>query len=170
MNKIIKEALIYILLGLVILIILFSLSKQKAIQVSSIILKTFKNTILIITSVFIIIGLIQVWIPSETIVKLLGEEAGFKGLLFASTVPLFIGGSLFTFLPLLKTLKDKGASISSIVAFIVAWGGKFPLIPLEIHFMGWKFALLRLTLNFPFAIIAGLTTQFLMDKFSKHEI
>jgi len=91
-------------------------------------------------------------------------EQEWKGLVFASAMPLFIGGSLFTIFTLLKTLRDKEASIACVMAFIVAWGGKAPLLPLEIEFLGWRFAVLRICLIIPFAIVMGLLSQFVLEK------
>jgi len=127
----------------------------------------FMKAIEIIIAVFIIIGLIQVWVPPQTISKLLGKEAGWKGLILASTAPLFIGGSLFTIFPLLKTLLDKGTSIACAIAFVTAWSGKVPLLPLEIEFLGWKFAVLRFALIVPFAILMGLLSEFVLERLRK---
>jgi uncharacterized membrane protein YraQ (UPF0718 family) len=110
-----------------------------------------------------------VWVSPQTLSKLLGKEAGWKGLLLASTVPIFIGGSLFTIFPLLKTLRNKGASIASVIAFIAAWGGKAPLLPLEITFLGWKFSVLRICLIIPFAIVIGLLGEFILEKWEHHD-
>lgn len=56
----------------------------------------------------------------------------------------------------MKTLRDKGARIGAIAAFVTAWGGKIPLLPLEIKFLGLAFAIFRLTLIIPFALSIGL--------------
>ncbi|MGQ9610472.1 MAG: hypothetical protein ACUVWN_14325 [bacterium] len=48
--------------------------------------------------------------------------------------------------------------------FVTAWAGKAPLLPLEIKFLGWKFAVLRIVFIIPFAIILGLLSQFILGK------
>lgn len=99
-----------------------------------------------------------------TIAKLLGKGSGWKGLALASTVPIAIGGSLFTILPLVQTLSEKGARLAVAGAFITAWAGKLPLLPLEIQFLGWRFALLRLGLLIPSAIIIGLALEKIVER------
>ena len=50
------------------------------------------------------------------------------------------------------------------MAFIAAWSGKAPLLPLEIKFMGWHFTILRLALIIPFAVILGLTIEWILER------
>jgi uncharacterized membrane protein YraQ (UPF0718 family) len=164
MKKLVRDALIYIAVTLVIWGIVTLVSPAKGLLVGEVARGAFMKAIEIIIAVFIIIGLIQVWVGPQTLSRLLGKEAGWKGLALASTVPIFMGGSLFTIFPLLKTLRDKGASIACVMAFVTAWGGKAPLLPLEIEFLGWRFAVLRIGLIIPFAVVMGLSSQFILEK------
>ncbi len=164
MKKITKEALIYIIVAVTIWAIVAIVSPSKGVLVGKVAYNAFTKAIEIIIAVLIIIGLIQVWIPTQTLSKFLGKESGWKGLILASTIPLFIGGSAFVIFPLLKTILDKGASIAFVMAFITAWAGKAPLLPLETEFLGWKFALLRFSLIIPFAILIGLISRLLLEK------
>jgi len=75
-----------------------------------------------------------------------------------------MGGSLFTIFPLLKVLREKGASSGAIASFITAWGGKAPLLPLEIKFLEWPFALLRLGCVVIFAVAMGVLMERVMEK------
>lgn len=160
----IKEALRYIIITLIIWGIVIIISPAKGIMVGEVAYSSLVKAIEIIIAVFIVIGLIQVWIGTEVLSKIFGKEAGWKGLILASIIPMFLGGSLFTMFPLLKILRDKGASTGCILAFIVAWGGKLPLLPLEAEFLGWKFTVLRTVLLVPFAIVMGLLGQFVLEK------
>ena len=169
MNKLVKEALFYIFISLAVWGIISIISPEKGLVIGKVAYGSFIGAIGIIIGVFITIGLIQVWVSPQTLSKLLGKEAGWKGLLLASTIPIFIGGSLFTIFPLLKTLRNKGASIASVMAFIAAWGGKAPLLPLEITFLGWKFSVLRICLIIPFAIVIGLLGEFILEKWEHHD-
>lgn len=126
--------------------------------------RTFAQTIEIIAAVFVLIGLLQVWVPPKAVARLFGKEGGWKGLLLASTIPVMIGGSLFTMLPLMQALREKGARIAVIGAFITAWGGKLPLLPLEMHFLGWQFAALRLGLIVPTAVCLGLVLEAIVER------
>ena len=45
--------------------------------------------ILIIPPIFILLGLLDIWVPKQTMVKYMGEGSGLKGILLA----LFIGSA-----------------------------------------------------------------------------
>jgi uncharacterized membrane protein YraQ (UPF0718 family) len=80
-----------------------------------------------------------------------------------------MGGSLFVIFPLAKTLREKGGSLACILAFLTAWGGKAPLLPLEIHFLGLKFAVIRLVLIIPTALFTGLLGEFILEKWQSNQ-
>ena len=109
--------------------------------------------------------------------KWLGKGSGVRGFAFVCTFPIFMGGSLFTVFPLLKSLREKGARTGAIASFITAWGGKAPLLPLETKFLGWHFALVRLGFVIIFAFFMGLLMDWVGEKrttlglsyFRKHE-
>ena len=48
-----------------------------------------KEMILVIPPVFVLLGLLDVWVPKQTMVKFMGEGSGLKGILLA----LFIGSA-----------------------------------------------------------------------------
>ena len=157
-----------VLATLIILAVAFFIP-AKLENVVSVAWNTMLSSIKIIISVFIFIGLLQVWVSTEKLSLLLGKEAGWKRFLLSSFIPIFIGGSLFTIFPMLKTLKDKGASYAALLAFITAWSGKGPLIPLEIHFLGIKFSLLRIFIIIPFSVLMGLLGEFIMEVLEKRD-
>ena len=70
----------------------------------------------------------------------------------------------------MKMLQEKGASVATILAFIAAWGGKAPLLPLEVEFLGVKFAILRILLIIPFAVFIGITGELILEKWSKNDV
>lgn len=164
MKEMVRGTLIYLLVSGAIWGIISVVAPAEGLLVGEVAYSAFTKAFEIIIAVFLVIGLIQVWVGPQALAKLLGKEAGWKGLALASTMPLFIGGSLFTIFPLIKIIRDKGATIASVVAFITAWSGKVPLLPLEVEFLGWKFAILRISLIVPFAVVMGLLSQIILDK------
>jgi uncharacterized membrane protein YraQ (UPF0718 family) len=166
-RKISMDALIYIIITLAIWGAISIVNPSKVVIAGEVAYGAFAKAVKIIIAVFIIIGLIQVWVSTEKLSKILGKQAGLKGLVIASTIPIFIGGSLFTIFPLMKTLKEKGASIAAIMAFVTAWSGKAPLLPLEIEFLGLHFALMRIFLVMPLAVTIGITGDFILGKWQE---
>lgn len=168
-KKLAKDVLPYIIIAIVIWGITSIISFDKGLLIGEVAYGAFAKAIEIIIAVFIIIGLIQAWVSPQKLAKILGKEAGWKGLALASTIPIFIGGSLFTMFPLMKMLREKGASVAAVLAFIAAWGGKAPLLPLEVGFLGVKFAILRILLIIPFAVFIGITGELILEKWRKND-
>lgn len=104
-------------------------------------------------TVFVFVGLFQVWINDEFIMKHLGDESGIKGLALGAGLGTILHGPLIGVFPLLQALLAKGAKLGVVVAIVSTWAIKLPMIPLEIKLFGWKFALLRNGLLFVSAFV-----------------
>ena len=114
--------------------------------------------ILILPPIFILIGLFEVWVKKEIIIKHLGSEGGYKSYVWAFILAApMAGGSLPAF-PIAYSLYKKGARLSVILVFLGAIGvGRIPMIFFEYSFLGWKFSLIRIITSIPLVIIAGIT-------------
>lgn len=107
-----------------------------------------------------------VLVPKHVVSRLLGQQAGFRGILLASVLGTVMPGGPFTAFPLLYALGRSGAGIGALIAFLVAWGtvGLHRLIIWEIPFMGVEFASLRFVTSMPLPVIAGL----IADRLAAH--
>lgn len=114
---------------------------------------TFGNVAATLTTVFIFVGLFQVWVREEFILRHLGEDSGIKGLFFGALLGTAIHGPLVAVFPMLKALREKGARLGVLVAIVSTWSIKVPMIPLEFRYFGWKFTILRQILLFASAFI-----------------
>lgn len=114
---------------------------------------------------FIIAGLIQVLIPREFIIKWLGPQAGWKGIVFGSLAGgLTPGGPIINF-PIVASIYKSGAGIGTVVAYVTAWSlVSVARLPYEISLISPKFAAIRLACTFFFPPIAGLIAQFFFSK------
>ena len=165
MKKLLKnDAFQFLSLGALVILVVYGLNAAKDRIIVQTVYLTFFDVLDIIVAVSIFIGLFQVWVKPPTIVKWLGKGSGLKGFILVCTFPILMGGSLFTIFPLLKTLREKGARVGALASFITAWGGKAPLLPLETKFLGWPFALLRLSLVVLFAFIMGILMDRVVEK------
>jgi uncharacterized membrane protein YraQ (UPF0718 family) len=157
MKKLLKnDAFQFLSLSVVITLFIYTHNASKGMIIAKTVYLTFFEVLDIIIAVSIFIGLFQVWVKPATIVKWLGKGSGVSGFILVCTFPIFMGGSLFTIFPLLKTLKEKGARVGALASFITAWGGKAPLLPLETQFLGWPFALLRFSWAVLFSLVMGI--------------
>jgi uncharacterized membrane protein YraQ (UPF0718 family) len=130
---------------------------------------TYKNLIemlLIIPPIFILLGLLDVWVPKEIMMKVMGEKSGFKGILIAFLLGSAAAGPLYAAFPVAGVLLKKGSKLSNIFIFIGAWSTtKIPLLLFEATSMGWKFTIYRLLINlFGIAFLAWSTEKVLSNE------
>ncbi len=142
----------------------FLANPAKAWQALNIGATTFGSVLLLICAVFGLVGLLQVWISRDTIVQLLGQDSGLKGLLIAAFCGTLLIGPAYIIFPLLMSLHRQGARWAVIVIVLSAYAVKLHLIPFEMEFLGWPFSLGRSLLTVALAIPAGLLIEALMPK------
>jgi uncharacterized membrane protein YraQ (UPF0718 family) len=136
----------------------------EAARAASLSVQTFAELIATLLTVFVFVGLFQVWITDEFIMKHLGEESGIKGLALGAGLGTVLHGPLIGVFPLLQALLAKGAKLGVVVAIVSTWAIKLPMIPLEIKLFGWKFALLRNGLLFVSAFIMAPLMEWSLGK------
>ena len=120
---------------------LFNMSTQKT---SSSLLEMIQ----VLPPVFILIGLLDVWVKRETMVKMMGKDSGIMGILLAFFLGSAAAGPLYAAFPVALTLLKKGSSFRNVLILIGAWSTtKIPLLIFEASSMGLNFTLIRFGLN-----------------------
>lgn len=115
-----------------------------------------KEMALIIPPVFVLMGLLEVWVPKEKIQQLIGSGSGLKGVLISFILGTLPTGPLYVAFPLAGSLLQKGARVSNIVIFLGAWAAiKLPQLMVEIQFLGLPFTALRFALTLSAVIVIG---------------
>lgn len=128
----------------------------------------FKEMIMILPAVMIIMGLFSVFVSKEQVVKYLGKTSGVKGILLAALFGALPTGPLYVAFPLAVALLKKGARVSNIIIFLSAWACiKIPQELVEIQFMGLRFTAARLVLTVPLVILMGLLIEKLVGSSSQ---
>lgn len=149
----------FILLVLNLLLVLFvpELGKQ-SLTVS---FDSFLEMLTILPPVFILMGLMDVWVPKEVMMKYMGKEARMKGGMIAFLLGSLSAGPLYASFPVAAMFLKKGVSLTNVYIFLGAWSTtKVPLMMFEITQLGIPFALLRFVLN----CIGMIVIAFLIDK------
>lgn len=124
-----------------------------------------KEMILVIPPVFILLGLLDVWVPKETMTKYMGENSGLKGILLAFFIGSAAAGPLYGAFPVASVFMKKGVKFSNILIFIGAWSTtKIPMFLFEISALGLPFALTRLAVNIPGIIILAMIISKVVSK------
>lgn len=123
-------------------------------RVASLSLDSLLEMLSIIPPVFILLGLMDVWVPEETMMKHMGKNAGIKGGIFVFALGSFSAGPLYASFPIEAVFLSKDVSLTNVFLFIGAWSTtKIPMMLFEITQLGSKFAVIRFCLNLVGVII-----------------
>ncbi len=124
-----------------------------------------KEMALIMPPVFLLMGLIEVWVPTNKIEKWLGHGSHVKGGLLSVALGTLPTGPLYVAFPMAASLLKKGASVTNMVLFLGAWAAlKIPQIMVEVEFLGVAFAGLRFVLTLIALVITGLLMEFILKR------
>jgi uncharacterized membrane protein YraQ (UPF0718 family) len=112
--------------------------------------------LLVVPPIFVLLGLLDVWVPREIMIKLTGPGSGVKGIIISLMLGSFAAGPLYAAFPVAGIMLKKGTRFSNIMIFIGAWSTtKIPLLLFEAGSLGTQFMLLRFALNIPVIFILG---------------
>lgn len=122
----------------------------------------------VLPPIFLLLGILDVWVPRTTMVKYMGEGSGLKGIFLAFVIGSAAAGPLYGAFPVAAVFMKKGVKFLNLMIFIGAWSTtKIPMLMFEIESLGLKFALTRLAIDIPgIILIAFLLTKLI----SKREI
>lgn len=124
--------------------------------------------LMVVPPIFILIGLFDVYIPRETMIKLMGEKSGLKGMSLAFLLGAFSAGPTIAAFPIAVVMIKKGAKYSNVLFFLMVWSSlKIPIVFFQITTIGLKFSLIiNITMLVVFAIGAIISEKL----FTKDEI
>lgn len=124
-----------------------------------------REMVLVIPPIFILLGLLDVWVPKETMVKFMGEKSGFKGILLALFIGSAAAGPLYGAFPVAAVFMKKGVKFTNILIFLGAWSTtKIPMFLFEVASLGPVFAITRLLVDIPGIIIIAYLLAAAMPK------
>ena len=129
-------------------------------------LGSFKEMLSVLPPIFILLGLLDVWVDRATMMKYTGKGSGFKGVLIAFLLGSAAAGPLYAAFPFAAVMLKKGSSLMNVLIFIGAWSTtKIPLLAFEAASMGPMFTLVRFGLSLVgIPLIAFLTERSLGEK------
>ncbi len=121
---------------------------------------TLSRNLLLLVLGFLLAGLAGVLVPRELILRLLGDQAGFTGILIGCVAGGLVPGAPYATFPLIASLYERGASAGAVVGFTSAWAlWSVSRLPVEMALISPRLALLRYAITFVVPPIAGLLAQ-----------
>lgn len=162
--KLIKRYLLFLILS-IILIILYIFSPGISINSFNSAKDSFFQMIEVLPPIMILIGLIDVWIPRETLMKYMGENSGITGILISILIGSIAAGPMYAAFPFAAILIKKNVKLSNVIIFLNSWCViKISTLLFEISALGLKFTIARLLIDIPAVIIMGYLVEYFTYK------
>lgn len=123
------------------------------------------QTVPLLLSAFVIVGLMPVVIPKELVVKWIGVGSGWRGLFIGSAAGALGAGPPYAIFPIVAGLYKAGAGIGPVVACLTAWSVcQLGRIPMGIALLGPKVTVAWLSSVFFFPPVAGYIAHLLFGR------
>lgn len=146
----------YAIIFLFILIVMYLVNREIGGLAIEGTLNNILELIKLVPPVFVLLGLMDIWIPNEKMIKFMGTNSGFKGSILAFLLGSFSAGPLYAAFPVGAMLLRKGSTIKNVMIFTGAWAcTKVPMILIEISSLGIKFTITRLIVEITGIIIVA---------------
>lgn len=137
----------------------------------SITIQNLLEMLLVIPPIFVLLGLLDVWVDRATMMKYTGKGSGFKGVLIAFLLGSAAAGPLYAAFPVAGVMLKKGSSLWNVFIFIGAWSTtKIPMLTFEAASLGLPFTLIRLGLSIIGILLIALVTEKTLSKAQQSEI
>jgi len=125
----------------------------------------------VVPPIFILLGLLDVWVKRETMVKYMGEGSRLMGVLLAVLIGSAAAGPLYAAFPVAAVLLRKGSKLSNVFIMLGAWSTtKIPLILFEASALGLKFMLLRLGMDLIGIAVIAYFVEKVLSKEEKEQV
>ncbi len=126
----------------------------------------FVSMLKIVPPIFLMIGLLDIWVPKETMIRYMGEKSGVIGILIAFFIGTMSAGPLVAAFPVAQVMLKKGARYANVLFFISVWAStKLPILFFQTTTLGIKYTVVtNLTL-----LSIYLIGTFAVEKLLTHE-
>jgi uncharacterized membrane protein YraQ (UPF0718 family) len=111
----------------------------------------------------LIASFVAVLMPREVVLRWVGAESGFLGIIVATLAGTICPGGPITIFPIAAAFVSIGADIGAAIAFITSWTllGYARVLVWELPFFGGHFVIWRIIIAIPLPIVAGVLARWL---------
>ncbi|MBY0757007.1 permease [Clostridium sardiniense] len=161
----------FFLILLFVLFVLFFTNYSIAVNTFKSAKSSFLQMLSVLPPIMILLGLMDVWLPRETLVKYMGDNSGILGVFFSMLLGSLAAGPMYAAFPFTALLLKKGAKFSNIIIFMNSWCvTKISTLLFEVSSLGFKFTFIRLLIDIPGVILMGYLVYYFMDKKSLENV
>jgi len=146
-------------------VILTLINKEIGLKSFGIAFSSFRQMVSLVPAIMFLLGLMDVWVPRETMMKYMGANSGIIGIIIAILLGSLAAGPMYAAFPFTTVLLKKGVKFSNIIIFMNAWCvTKISTLLFELTALGFEFTFARFLINLPGVILMGYIVEALMPK------
>ena len=125
----------------------------------------------VVPPIFVMLGLLDVWLKRETMIKYMGKDSKIVGVLLAFVMGTAAAGPLYAAFPVAALLLKKGAKLSNVLIFVGTWSTlKIPMLMFEVSSLGLEFTLVRMACSIVGVLLIAFVTEKLLSKEDQQKI
>ena len=112
----------------------------------------------------LIASFVAVLMPRGVVLRWVGAESGFLGIIIATLAGTICPGGPITIFPIAAAFVAIGADVGAAIAFITSWTllGYARILVWELPFFGGEFVIWRTLISIPLPVVAGLLARMLI--------
>lgn len=161
----------FFLIALFVTLIITSIDFNSGKSITNIALDSFKQMISVLPPIMLLLGLLDIWVPRETMLKYMGKNSGVMGIILAIIFGSVAAGPLYAAFPITAVFIKKGVKFSNVMIFLGAWcTTKIPTLLFELSALGYRYTFTRMFVNLPFIILLGYLIEWLLKEEDLKEI
>ncbi len=147
------------------IIIIYFINNQVGVNASNKTLSNSKSMLGVLPPILVLIGLLDVWIPKKTMIKYMGPDSGFKGILIALVLGSLAAGPLYVAFPIAAILIKKQARFAYVLFFLGVWSSsKLPLLMFEYTSFGGVFTTIHVISNLTIFLVGSFIIEKMISK------
>lgn len=161
----------FFFISLLCLMLIFIFNKDIGASAITSARSSFLQMLSVLPPIMLLLGLMDVWIPREILMKYMGDNSGFKGIFLALLLGSLAAGPMYAAFPFTAVLLKKGVRFSNVIIFMNAWCvTKISTLLFEVSALGFKFTLARFLIDLPSVILLGFLVERLTGKDEVNEL
>jgi len=158
----------WLTVALVIIAVLLVVNPPQGLSAIKFTMSNLKSVSMVLPPIFILIGLMDVWVPKETMVKFMGHKSGMMGAAIAIFIGAMGAGPLYVAFPVAALLHKKGARLAYIFLMLGAWTSvKLPIFMFEWASFGATFTLVHVTVSIVIYVIGSFVLETMLSTETK---
>ncbi len=152
------------IISVLIILAIYLVNSSKGLMAVTLTVNNFKTMLSVLPPIFIIIGLLDVWVPRETMIKYMGDKSGILGGILAVLMGAFGAGPLYVAFPVAALLLKKGARLANVFLFLCIWSSmKLPLLMYEWASLGGRFTTIHIISSLAVYVLGSLLMERLLS-------